>query len=213
MNDDDPLLTTQQLEITPPHRRSAQPFTLGPIDLTVAGGDTVTIIGPSSSGKTVLLGALAGYHRPTRGSITRALSRHHPIVGVVPQAVSLVDGLTVGENILLDTRLGLAEPPDPDWLDRIVGDLNLHMLWSRHTHEASYGEAHRIMLARSLAAQPAIRLVDEPFAHQDPEMCTTIAAILHDATTRTRCCIIATRREQPDLLETATQRLSLTAVG
>lgn len=62
--------------------------------------------------------------------------------------------------------------------------------------EASYGECHRVMLARSLCTQPSVLFVDEPFAHQDPEMCDSIIGLLrfHASSADDTCCVVACRR-------------------
>ena len=62
--------------------------------------------------------------------------------------------------------------------------------------EASYGDCHRVMLARSLCTQPSVLFVDEPFAHQDPEMCDSIIGLLrfHASSADETCCVVACRR-------------------
>ena len=175
--------------------RAVASIAVGPIDLAVHGGETCVVTGASLSGKTVLLGAIAGLYQPSGGTLTiSAANTGRSHWAVVPQAISLIEGLTIAENIQIDSRLGLVPAAAREWTDHIVEQLDLGALWKREPRQASYGERHRIMLARALSTRPTILLVDEPFAHQDPEMCATIAALVGQATDSSSCSIVTCRR-------------------
>lgn len=92
--------------------------------------------------------------------------------------------------------LKLSPKPPPDWTDAVIANLGLGHLMQRTPREASYGECHRVMLARSLCTQPSVLLVDEPFAHQDPEMCDSTIGLLglHASAVDDTCCVVACRR-------------------
>ncbi len=170
---------------------------VGPVSVIVHSGDVCLITGPARSGKSVLLGMLAGLYPLSAGSI---LGPPHSATRIphalVPQSIALVEGLTMGENILLSSRLKLSPEPPQDWTDEVIGKLGLAHLLQRAPREASYGECHRVMLARSLCTQPSVLFVDEPFAHQDPEMCDSIIELLrlHANRADDACCAVACRR-------------------
>ena len=92
--------------------------------------------------------------------------------------------------------LKLSPKPPPDWTDAVIANLGLGHLMQRTPREASYGECHRVMLARSLCTQPSVLLVDKPFAHQDPEMCDSTIGLLglHASAVDDTCCVVACRR-------------------
>jgi ABC-type multidrug transport system ATPase subunit len=170
---------------------------VGPVSITVQSGDVCLITGPARSGKSVLLGMLADLFPLSAGSI---VGPPHSAARIprafVPQTIALVDGLTIGENILLSSRLKLSPKPPQDWTNAVIGNLGLGHLMQRTLREASYGECHRVMLARSLCTQPSVLLVDEPFAHQDPEMFDSIIGLLglHASAVDDTCCVVACRR-------------------
>ena len=180
----------------------AKAGTVGPFSLTVQSGEVCLVTGPARSGKSVLLGMLAGLHQLSAGSIigppTLATRTSH---AVVPQVIALVQGLTMGENILLSSRLKLSPNPSQEWTEEVIASLSLGHLLNRTPLETSYGECHRVMLARALCTEPSMLLVDEPFAHQDPEMCDSIIGLLrrYATTTDDTCCVVACRRYEPDL--------------
>ncbi|MCU1392663.1 MAG: lolD1 [Ilumatobacteraceae bacterium] len=175
---------------------------IGPINVTVRSGEVCLITGPARSGKSVVLGMLAGLYRLSGGLITRppSTSKRTPHA-LVPQTITLVEGLTMGENILLSSRLKLSAKPAAEWTDEVTDTLKLTHLLHRTPREASYGECHRVMLARSLCTQPSVLFVDEPFAHQDPEMCESIIGLLRRfaAGPDDAACVVACRRYDAEL--------------
>jgi len=153
------------------YRTKAGPVpALGPLDLAVAPGEFLVVVGPSGSGKSTLLRMLAGFERPSTGDAT--LLGHPPVpgreVGVVFQQPRLFPWRTVGGNIT--TALKWAKVPKPDRPARaaeLLSQVGLDGLSARRTWEISGGQQQRVAIARALAARPRLLLMDEPFAALD----------------------------------------------
>ena len=138
-------------------------------------GELVALLGESGSGKTTLLRLIAGFERPTKGSIQlngRTLVApgiftvpEKRQVGMVFQDYALFPHLTVEKNIGIGQTSSNRKNAD-DWLD-LVG---LNGLGGRLPHELSGGQQQRIAIARSLAASPEILLLDEPFSNIDESL-------------------------------------------
>ena len=152
------------------------------IDITVArrafdllvelslGPETIALVGPSGAGKTSLLRAVAGLERPRAGRIALEgelwldtkrgvhLPPEHRRVGYLPQDYALFPHLTVAANVAFAARR-----ERPDLLER----LGIAHLAAAHPAELSGGERQRAALARALAREPRVLLLDEPFGALD----------------------------------------------
>lgn len=140
------------------------------IDLTIAPGELLVLLGPSGSGKSTLLNILGGLDRPTSGSalfgdlnlamadddsLTEYRRRH---VGFVFQFYNLIASLTARENVELVSEIADA-PMSPDEALQLVG------LKERTTHfpaQLSGGEQQRVAIARAIVKRPTVLLCDEP---------------------------------------------------
>src|SRR2546423_8690509 len=141
------------------------------VDLVIRAGEFVTLVGPSGCGKTTLLKALAGFIRPTEGSIlcdgkpVRGPGRER---GVVFQELAILPWRTVRRNI--GHGLEIARVPR-DVREATVGRLieltGLTGFEERYPHELSGGMRQRVAVARTWAADPEVILMDEPFAAVD----------------------------------------------
>lgn len=145
----------------------AVPFEIN-VELTVGPGETLVVLGPSGSGKTLLLETIAGYHDAdgTVHANGRELTQTPPEArdfGFVFQNYALFPHLTVRENVDFGTRYQRnARNPD-----ELLAELDIAHLADRTPATLSGGEAQRVALARSLAIQPDVLLLDEPLSSLD----------------------------------------------
>jgi len=150
-------------------------FALRDVSLQLGGGDYLVLLGPSGCGKTTLLRAIAGYYR-TGADMIRLSGRpigvmppHRRRVGYVAQTVDLFPHMDVARNVAFGLRyLRLPRRERRRRLDRIVDLLGLRPLLERHPAMLSGGESKRASLARSLAVEPRVLLLDEPLSMLDP---------------------------------------------
>ncbi|MFO7707819.1 MAG: ABC transporter ATP-binding protein [Desulfobacterales bacterium] len=139
------------------------------IDVTVARGEMICILGRSGCGKTTLLNILAGFVPPTAGRVLlagRPVLRPGPDRCVVFQEDALFPWLTVEENIAFGVRVpkrGLKAE-----VDRFLSLVGLTEFRGYLPREISGGMKQRVALARVLILNPAVLLMDEPFAALDP---------------------------------------------
>lgn len=157
-------------------------------DLTVPVGSLVALLGPSGSGKSTLLRIIAGFEAPDAGTVEIGdtpvvgnglwVEPERRRVGMVFQDGALFPHLTIERNV------AFGEPEE----GRVEACLELVGLAHRakaYPHELSGGERQRVALARALAPDPAVVLLDEPFAALDAGLRTSlreeVAAILRDA--------------------------------
>jgi putative ABC transport system ATP-binding protein len=183
------------------------------VDLSVAQGQSVALVGPSGSGKSSLLMVMTGLEAATSGEVLiaghdfthldedRLAAIRGSTIGIVFQSFHLIPTMTAIENVALPLEfLGRA-----DAFARASEALGSVGLSGRHHHvpgELSGGEQQRVALARALAAQPKILFADEPTGNLDGEtgkqiielifglhrrMGTTLVLITHDASLAARC--------------------------
>jgi sulfate/thiosulfate transport system ATP-binding protein len=149
------------------------------VDLKVANGELLALLGPSGSGKTTLLRIIAGLDWPDAGEVSfdgenalaHGASERH--VGFVFQHYALFRHMTVFENVAFGLRVQpRAVRKDEAAIRSRVKELldlvQLDWLSSRYPSQLSGGQRQRIALARALAIEPRILLLDEPFGALDP---------------------------------------------
>ncbi|HXG50434.1 MAG TPA: ABC transporter ATP-binding protein [candidate division Zixibacteria bacterium] len=177
------------------------------VSLAVERGEMLALLGPNGSGKTTLLKLLAGLlpadgtievnGRPLRDYGRRELSR---LIAVVPQETQAIFPYTVAEVVLMGrashhSPLALESAADREVALRCMELTGVFTLADRYLHELSGGEKQRVIIARALAQEPEILLLDEPSAFLDlrhqvqvlellrrlnRERALTIVAALHD---------------------------------
>jgi phospholipid/cholesterol/gamma-HCH transport system ATP-binding protein len=151
------------------------------LDLEIRRGDTVTVMGGSGSGKTVLLRLTAGLIKPDRGRILtlgvditplreEALLPVRRRMGFVFQGAALFDSLTVYENVAYPLRehASLPEPEVAERVHRLLARVGLHDVDAKLPAELSGGMRKRVGIARALVLGPELVLYDEPTAGLDP---------------------------------------------
>lgn len=150
-------------------------FCLKDVNLTINKGEYFVILGPTGTGKTVLLELIAGLYRPDRGSIwfgneeISALYPEERNIGFVYQDYALFPHLTVRENICFGLKARKVKPLSvQQQLEEIVSLLNIEHLLDRYPSRLSGGEQQRTALARAVITAPQILLLDEPLSALDP---------------------------------------------
>jgi len=167
-------------------------FRLGPVSLTLAGGDYLAVLGPGGCGKTTLLKTIAGILRPVAGEIhingRRAdrVPSHRRGVGYVPQHSLLFPHMTVAGNVRFGLRYARgATAQREERFARAVELTGTAGLLGRYPATLSGGESRRVALARALAVSPAALLLDEPLSMLDPEARCSLLETLRNISRQT----------------------------
>jgi NitT/TauT family transport system ATP-binding protein len=146
---------------------------LAPITLQVASGTFVAIIGPSGCGKSTLLKILAGFEKPTSGNAAiggKPVAGPTPTVGMVFQEYALLPWKTAYENMELGLKYrGIPRHQREAIVAEYVELVGLKGFEKHYPHELSGGMKQRCALARTLANDPAVLLMDEPFGALDAQ--------------------------------------------
>jgi len=159
------------------HSYDGKEISLNNITLTVNKAERVSILGPSGSGKSTLLRLIAGLEKPYSGtiaiqgkivsSINQMVAPEKRNVGLVVQEKALFPHLTVQKNI----GFGIRKNQDRS---KIISDLlslfKIEHLSNKYPHEISGGEQQRAALARSMAPDPELLMLDEPFSALDKKL-------------------------------------------
>ncbi|MET9921102.1 ABC transporter ATP-binding protein [Streptomyces sp. NPDC006435] len=154
-----------------------QQLVLDDITLDVAPGEFVTLLGASGCGKSTLLNLVAGLDRPTSGSIETPGGRP----ALMFQEHALFPWLTAGKNIELALRLrGVDRSERRAEAERLLELVRLGGAYRKRVHELSGGMRQRVAMARALAQDSQLLLMDEPFAALD----AITRDVLHDELTR-----------------------------
>ena len=149
---------------------------LAGITLDIPDGAFVSLVGPSGCGKSTLLKVVADLMAPTRGTVTVGGTaprnmRHAGRIGLVFQQASLMPWLRAANNIglLRDlvARRGSASREAVTSIDELIRVVGLTGFETKYPHQLSGGMQQRVALARALALDPAVLLMDEPFAALD----------------------------------------------
>jgi thiamine transport system ATP-binding protein len=189
------------------------------VDLDVPAGSVTAVLGPSGSGKSTLLRAVAGLEPPASGSITydgRDLARtptHRRGFALMFQDGQLFPHQTVGRNVGYALRLRHRSPREID--ARVAELLELVGLvgyGDRMPATLSGGERQRVALARSLAVEPRMLLLDEPLSALDRDLRERLAGELHDILTRARTTALLVTHDQEEAFAIA-DRLAVLRSG
>lgn len=155
-------------------RRTSKAFVaIADIDLDVSPNTFVSIIGPSGCGKSTLLNIIAGLSQPTTGHISindQVVDAPGPDRGVVFQNYALMPWMTVAENIQFAVETvypSMAIAQRKSIVQDYIGLVGLRGAEAKHPHELSGGMKQRVGIARALAINPQILLMDEPFGALD----------------------------------------------
>lgn len=172
------------------------------VDLTVSTGETLTIVGPSGAGKSTVLRLLCRLEEPTGGTVYIDGTDYRRLdptelrtrVGMVPQAPALRDG-TVRENVTIGPRLR-GEAIEPERVEELLASVDLDGYADRAVANLSGGEAQRVAVARTLAIDPEVLLLDEPTASLDPAAQTEIEGLLADLLADAEMTVVLVTHDQ-----------------
>ena len=185
------------------------------VSLHVERGEVVGLLGPNGAGKTTCFYSVMGLVKPDAGrifldgrDITKLPMYRRAILGLgyLPQETSIFRGLTVEQNII--AVLEISEPDRQardDRLEKLLGEFGLTHLRTAPAMALSGGERRRCEIARALAADPSIMLLDEPFAGIDPISISDIRDLVKDLKQRDIGVLITDHnvRETLDIVDRA----------
>jgi NitT/TauT family transport system ATP-binding protein len=165
------VISTVGLEKRYATRRGEAIPALGPLDLTVGAGEFVAVVGPSGCGKSTLLRLVAGLTAPSGGEVLvggAAVRGPRADVGLVFQRPTLLPWRTARANVLLPAEvLGLERRAARRRAEELLALVGLAEAAERYPAELSGGMQARVALARALAHDPPMLLMDEPFGALD----------------------------------------------
>ncbi|WP_330084012.1 ABC transporter ATP-binding protein [Methylocystis iwaonis] len=194
-----PLLRVVNLRKSYATPQGALPVLRG-VDLSLAAGETLALMGESGSGKSTLLHLIGALDDADGGEIyldginVTALSEHaraalrRETIGVVFQQFNLIASLTVAENLAFQARL--AGRLDPHWQARLTHRLGLDDLVLRYPEQLSGGQQQRVAVGRALAARPKLLLADEPTGNLDEAAGDAVLALTLELVAETGCAFL-----------------------
>ncbi|BDC50103.1 macrolide ABC transporter ATP-binding protein [Bryobacterales bacterium F-183] len=168
-------------------------FALRGVDLDVAEGEFLSIVGPSGSGKSTLFNILGGLTPPTDGTVqiggrdimqltdAQRTDLRKQAVGFVFQKYNLLPTLTVNDNIEIARHIaGTHDKPRESWFADALKLLGLESKLGRKPRQLSGGEQQRVAIARAIVNRPSILLADEPTGNLDTENSDLVLGLLRD---------------------------------
>jgi iron(III) transport system ATP-binding protein len=189
-------------------------FSLQGISFSIHEGEVLALLGESGSGKTTLLRIIAGFEHTDSGSVTmngKVLNDSKTFVpaeqrsiGLVFQDYALFPHLTVEKNIAFGQKKGSGKSVS-EWLE-LVG---LPGMEKRFPHELSGGQQQRVAIARSLAAEPQLLLMDEPFSNLDDSLRSSVRGEIRSLLKQTGTTAIFVTHDTRDCLAVADKVLVL----
>ncbi|MCP4204468.1 MAG: ABC transporter ATP-binding protein [bacterium] len=192
---------------------------LDQVDLEIAAGESVAILGPSGSGKSTLLALIAGLDNPAAGRVLiegreiqdlsedeLALLRRDKI-GFVFQSFQLLGNLTAAENVRLPIDLARLDRPASRTTD-LLEEVGLGERGHHYPAQLSGGEQQRVALARAFATRPPILLADEPTGNLDASTGSRVLGLLADLKNRRGTTLVLVTHD-PAVAAVADRRLYL----
>lgn len=192
------------------------------VNLTVHKGEIVGLLGPNGAGKTTSFYMVAGLVRPDEGSVDFAgqdvsgLPMHLRArlgMGYLPQEECIFRKLSVIDNLMaiLETRKDLTRKQQKEMADSLMERFNITKLRNSQSIQLSGGEKRRLTIARALAANPSLLMLDEPFAGVDPIAVKDIQKIVADLRDTDGLSILITDHNVRETLRLVDRAYILTA--
>lgn len=162
------------------------------VNLRIEHGELVAIVGPSGSGKSTLLGIIAGLDSPTSGKVlvdgvditrmseAKLAAVRNAKIGMVFQAFNLIPTLTAQENVEVPLYVGKHRGSPAERAKEILGLVGLSHRLKNRPNQLSGGEQQRVAVARALATNPAIVIMDEPTGNLDKRNGDNVLQMIRD---------------------------------
>jgi ABC-type nitrate/sulfonate/bicarbonate transport system ATPase subunit len=164
------------------------------VSLSIRRGELIALLGPSGCGKTTILNIIAGFLDPTSGCAfidDKLIDGPGPDRGVVFQSYALFDWMTVRDNIAFSLRCsGVSRKARSEVAVKMANLVGLHGFEDAYPYQLSGGMRQRCGLARVLAANPKVMLMDEPFAAVDVQTRETLQEEILNIKAETGCTIV-----------------------
>lgn len=183
---------------------SQKRFNLGSINMEIGEGDFISILGPNGSGKSTLLKLISGFLKPLTGEIYLYGNNFHDmkpkeisrVIAYVPQTLNSVYPYSVYEIVAMGRNphlniFGFESENDIKIIKRTLELLELEEFTHKGINQISGGEAQRAFLARALAQEPKIILLDEPNAHLDIKHQIAIFNILKNLNEKEKLTVVS----------------------
>lgn len=190
-------------------KRFGEVLAVDEVHLEVEQGEVLFLVGPSGCGKTTILRLIAGFERPDAGSIDISgrvvADQRHMIppeqrqVGMVFQDYALFPHMNVAQNVAFGLS-HLSSSERAHVVDYILGLVGLADLKERYPHELSGGQQQRIALARALAPQPEVILLDEPFSNIDAALRARVRGEVREILTNAGATAVFVTHDQEEAL-------------
>lgn len=204
----DAVLRAHQVDVGYRSNRRSHVTILQEVDLELRPGSLVCLLGPNGAGKSTLLRTLVGAQRPMAGTVElggRDIRDLDPRGRARRLSVVLTDRIDVGYLSALElvrlgrsprsgrlARLGATDHEVVDWALQVAGATELA---ARQVHELSDGERQRVMIARALAQEPDVLVLDEPTAFLDLTRRVELMSLLRGLTTTTELAVLMSTHE------------------
>jgi phospholipid/cholesterol/gamma-HCH transport system ATP-binding protein len=198
------------------HKRFGSQAVLRGVDLDIATGEIMVVIGRSGGGKSVLLKHLIGLLRPDAGSVIvdgvditrlrgRDLDRVRERYGVVFQGGALFDSMSVFDNVAFPLREKTSLPAAEirGRVDEKLDQVGLTGMGHKNPAEISGGMRKRVAMARALVTEPEIVFFDEPTTGLDPILVNTIHHLIVELHRKFRFTAVMVSHEIPEIFEIA----------
>ena len=202
--------TTHAITVAGAHKRYGDFAALDNVDFVVPAGSLTALLGPSGSGKSTLLRAIAGLDEPDSGTITingRDVTDVPPQkrgIGFVFQHYAAFKHLTVRENVAFGLKIRKRPKAEiKDKVDNLLEVVGLAGFQTRYPNQLSGGQRQRMALARALAVDPQVLLLDEPFGALDAKVREDLRAWLRRLHDEVHVTTVLVTHDQQEALDVA----------
>ncbi|CAN5467052.1 sulfate ABC transporter ATP-binding protein [soil metagenome] len=201
---------TNAITVAGANKRYGDFAALDNVDFVVPAGSLTALLGPSGSGKSTLLRAIAGLDKPDSGTITingRDVTRIQPQkrgIGFVFQHYAAFKHLSVRDNVAFGLKIRKRPKAEiKDKVDNLLEVVGLAGFQTRYPNQLSGGQRQRMALARALAVDPEVLLLDEPFGALDAKVREDLRAWLRRLHDEVHVTTVLVTHDQAEALDVA----------